>query len=248
MPKRSEFVIGQEFKSYKVIELPFIDKGVRKIRVQCKCGSIRKVYCNAVKTLKNCRRCGSSVNRAFKIGDEINNFVILGYETYKIGSKYHSRYKIQCKCGSEPYSLKSIDINQAKKCMICSYSIHGTDHFAYQGTKNVPKTYFSRVYNGAIRRNLEFSITIDDAQKQFDKQNGICTLSKIPIKIGNQKIETTASLDRIDNNKGYTVDNIQWIHKDINWMKQDFNEQYFKETCTNVHYSSNNNEKLDYCI
>ena len=37
----------------------------------------------------------------------------------------------------------------------------------------------------------------------------------------------TASLDRIDSSKGYTEDNIQWVHKDVNQMKMDLPEQRF---------------------
>ncbi len=41
----------------------------------------------------------------------------------------------------------------------------------------------------------------------------------------------TASLDRIDSTKGYTLDNIQWIHKDLNKMKMNFANDYFIKTC-----------------
>ena len=37
----------------------------------------------------------------------------------------------------------------------------------------------------------------------------------------------TASLDRIDSKKGYTIDNIQWVHKDVNKMKMDLQEEDF---------------------
>ena len=44
----------------------------------------------------------------------------------------------------------------------------------------------------------------------------------------------TASLDRIDSTKGYSKDNIQWVHKDINCMKMDFSQQYFIDLCVKV--------------
>ena len=47
-------------------------------------------------------------------------------------------------------------------------------------------------------------------------------------------IRKTASLDRIDSNKGYTKDNVQFVHKDINWMKQDFEQNKFIEYCKKV--------------
>lgn len=42
-----------------------------------------------------------------------------------------------------------------------------------------------------------------------------------------KKVMQTASLDRIDSLKGYTIDNVQWIHKHINYMKIDLTEQEF---------------------
>jgi len=44
----------------------------------------------------------------------------------------------------------------------------------------------------------------------------------------------SASLDRIDNDKGYTLDNVQWLHKDINWMKGRFDQQRFITLCRAV--------------
>ena len=40
-----------------------------------------------------------------------------------------------------------------------------------------------------------------------------------------------ASLDRIDSSKGYVKDNIQWVHKDVQIMKNKFSEDYFKQIC-----------------
>lgn len=44
----------------------------------------------------------------------------------------------------------------------------------------------------------------------------------------------TASLDRINSNLGYEPNNVQWVHKDINKMKLDYNQQYFINMCTYV--------------
>ena len=44
----------------------------------------------------------------------------------------------------------------------------------------------------------------------------------------------TASLDRIDNTKGYTQDNVQWVHKDINRIKSDLSQEYFLTLCKTV--------------
>mgnify|MGYP007044016634 CR=1 FL=1 len=64
-------------------------------------------------------------------------------------------------------------------------------------------------------------------------------MSGLPILIAKTNKErklgiNTASLDRIDSSKGYIEGNVQWVHKDINWMKQDFNEEYFIFLCSEI--------------
>ena len=44
----------------------------------------------------------------------------------------------------------------------------------------------------------------------------------------------TASLDRIDSCKGYTIDNVQWVHKWINVMKSDHSQDEFIALCRAV--------------
>jgi len=43
-----------------------------------------------------------------------------------------------------------------------------------------------------------------------------------------------ASLDRIDNSKGYHLNNVQWVHKDVNRMKWIFEQDYFIKLCNKV--------------
>jgi hypothetical protein len=62
------------------------------------------------------------------------------------------------------------------------------------------------------------------------KQERICALTGLPIKLGTVN-EISASLDRIDSTRGYTLDNVQWVHKDINRMKGDLTPERFLELC-----------------
>lgn len=41
----------------------------------------------------------------------------------------------------------------------------------------------------------------------------------------------TASLDRIDSSGSYRIGNVQWVHKDVNRMKNDFDQDYFVKMC-----------------
>lgn len=48
------------------------------------------------------------------------------------------------------------------------------------------------------------------------------------------KEEITASIDRIDNSKGYVEGNVQWVHKEINKMKFTKSDIDFVHFCTLV--------------
>lgn len=55
------------------------------------------------------------------------------------------------------------------------------------------------------------------------------------LKVGcSSETATTASLDRIDSSFGYILNNVQWVHKDVQRMKSDFSEAHFVETCRKI--------------
>ena len=71
---------------------------------------------------------------------------------------------------------------------------------------------------------------------KFIEQNRMFALTGIPIYFQARKDlrNATASLDRIDSSKGYIEGNVQWVHKKINYMKQQFNQTEFIEWCKKV--------------
>jgi len=96
-----------------------------------------------------------------------------------------------------------------------------------------------RIQDGAKRRNLMFAITKEYAWLLFQQQKGICALSgrilQFAITESNiNKHTQTASLDRIDSSKGYVEGNVQWIHKDVQKMKMDFQQDEFIRLCTSI--------------
>ncbi len=106
----------------------------------------------------------------------------------------------------------------------------------WKGYGDLSGDHWRRIQQGASSRNLELHITIEDAWNVYLQQNGKCAISGVDITLRGQEIgisskqvheKTTASLDRIDSSKGYTIDNIQWIHKDLNQMKSDRSMETF---------------------
>jgi hypothetical protein len=107
--------------------------------------------------------------------------------------------------------------------------------YKWKGYEELSGTRWSSYQKGAEIRGLVFEVTIEYAWNLFIEQERKCALSGLPIyfdmdlgnlcKYGYQG--GTASLDRIDSSKGYIVGNLQWIHKDINKMKMDLQEEDF---------------------
>lgn len=81
---------------------------------------------------------------------------------------------------------------------------------------------YSSAKNGAPSRNKEFSLSYEDVLKLVKK--GSCAMSGIPFDMNERpfrgrEIPWRASLDRIDNNIGYTAENIQVVCKIYNTAK-----------------------------
>lgn len=100
-------------------------------------------------------------------------------------------------------------------------------------------SYFKDIISNAIRRGRNIYLTIEDIQKIYCSQGGICALSGVPIVFASNHLEyrqrkQTASVDRINNFKDYTIDNIQIVHKNINLSRKDLTIERYKELCKQV--------------
>jgi hypothetical protein len=117
----------------------------------------------------------------------------------------------------------------------------GNKSIKWTGYEDIPGTYWRQIIDNARSRDTPITITIEQAWEVFVRQNGKCTLSGLPLTFHStsedgryRSTHGTASIDRIDNSKGYDLGNIQWVHKDINIMKKDHSQEYFIELCKKV--------------
>ena len=143
-------------------------------------------------------------------------------------------YIVNCpKCGKEYRKQKHQCLSQ-QRCRQCYLS----ETIKHKDCGSIPGWYFNRVELACKRVGRTLSVTIQYLDKLFKKQNGKCALSGMDLAftfgswnamIANQ---TTASLDRIDSSKGYIKGNLQWIHKEVNNIKQDKEQARFIELCT----------------
>jgi hypothetical protein len=154
----------------------------------------------------------------------------------------------QCECGEVKQVYSShLTRGYSKSCLKCSSQKLTNNKVSCVG--EIPESFWKEFIRHASgeksresRRKLKFNITLEDAWTLYQKQNGKCALSDIPIgfcvecsldKDGYKKHwKHTASLDRIDSSKNYDIENVQWVHKDINRMKNIYDQTYFIKICT----------------
>lgn len=137
----------------------------------------------------------------------------------------------QCDCGNEvEVQRQALRHHKSTKCIKCATK-------TIKVYENIPLSYFHTLVRRSKNKNIEFTLTIQAINDLYIKQNGKCALSGVSVGffVGEGKYKSlrnhTASLDRIDSSRGYVYGNVQWVHGDINLMKNIFIQEHFVTMC-----------------
>lgn len=98
--------------------------------------------------------------------------------------------------------------------------------------KENPFKYYLR--NCRRRTQHEFNLTLDYLEVLWGNQNGTCPYSGVKLILNTHQkrcmdIRYSASLDRVDSSKGYTMDNVQFVSTAINYMKNNMSHDALME-------------------
>lgn len=178
-------------------------------------------------------------------GQSINDWVVVGSMLVK-GKR--AKVLCRCKCGKEQLVIcDRLETSAAKGCRNC-YPINGSQSPLFGGVGEISLTYLKKIVEGASERNIPVSISAKELWELYLSQNKKCALTGLDIDFGKHthlrrtKLQSqTASLDRIDSSRGYTIDNVQWVHKHVNIMKNRYDVEYFKQICRLVVENANKN-------
>jgi hypothetical protein len=172
-------------------------------------------------------------------GKKFNKLTALTFS--HLNKSRHAVWICKCECGNETTAQSRFLINGAKKSCGCIRNEVGSHTSSWKGYGGLSKTRFSKIIVDAKNRNIDFNLSIEFLWDLFQKQNGKCVISGEPICFPNKVHESdgTASLDRIDSNKDYSEDNVQWVHKDINVMKWNLSQDKFFDWIKKIHTYKN---------
>lgn len=133
--------------------------------------------------------------------------------TGRVSRKRH--WRCVCACGLIRDVSRSQLLNGGStQCVMCRDGVRRKGDYGL----------YARAKRGAKTRSIPWRITMQQFLDQFAKQGGKCALTGVELQWPKGALEAnlgrhTASLDRIDSSRGYTADNIQWVHKFVNMLK-----------------------------
>ena len=164
-------------------------------------------------------------------GTEYGNWTLTSNKVYR---KNRAAYwEVKCKCGLEGQRMAAQLVNGTSyRCKSCSKA---------RWSGHIPSSYYSKLKQRSKNKEFKYNLTVNYLNELFDEQNEKCALSGEDIffhQSYNTSHPQTASLDRIDNEKGYIKGNVQWVHKDVNFMKGMLNEDRFIKLCKKISENS----------
>jgi hypothetical protein len=210
-----------------------------------KCGQIKPLNeFNKNKTKKNgvsslCKLCHSEYRKKHYLGNKdkvlkqvaeynlknpqlktkINENKLFNRINKKAGRIY------ECKCDECDNIIfvtkKDIEENNIKYCSKeCKKKQNKSDYYHY----------LKQIEKRAIKINKEFNLDENFIKELLEvKQKNRCNYSNIEIRIydknAKKSLNNSASLDRIDSQKGYTKDNVHWVCLGINYMKLNYSDE-----------------------
>lgn len=173
--------------------------------------------------------------RADLTGMRFGHWTVLSLHSRKRNGSL--RWVVCCDCGNEDSKSYTDLMHGRSKSCGCMKIHQGLRSTQWKGCKcgAVSGDRMTSIRNSAAGKGKRQALAYDlDAEYVCGLFDGTCALSGLPIRIGRHSRDNTASLDRIDSSKGYIRGNVQWLHKDVNWMKNTLDQQRFVELCKAV--------------
>lgn len=218
---RSIFKITREFKiGKKVARQILIDQGVEP-----------------KKLIK-----GSYNKGQINIGDKFCRWTVIGESVNE-----QDRYLIPCQCECGEFGLVRESFLLSGKSLGCRKCINKVNYPTFRKSRNNPDinlkglspSWISSICNNlkrGIYRTLTSEINSFDLLAQLEKQNFKCAYTGEELYVlGLSMNKSNASIDRIDSSKNYTIDNIQWVLKSVNRMKNIYSDEEFLNTCFKIY-------------
>lgn len=116
---------------------------------------------------------------------------------------------------------------------------------SYRPVTKLKQNRWTAMATGSRRRDVNSELTKEILAQLFEYQQGKCALTGFDLELGigtgqiySDNHLKTASVDRIDSSKGYTLDNVRLVCRQANMMKSILTDEQLVIWCeaiTNLH-------------
>ncbi|HUU87312.1 MAG TPA: hypothetical protein VMX17_06125 [Candidatus Glassbacteria bacterium] len=233
---------GQKYGSLlilKILDKKYIEPSGKKRNIclaKCDCGNEFETQTSYVarrfaKGKARCNECANAARTVVKLNEVFGKLKVIGF-TLK---KNRKKAVCKCECGGTITARPEL-------------LVKGTTHHCgcikrgkWEG--KISKTLLNKIKHNAKKRGLDFKIDLQYLWNVYEKQKGKCAFTDVPISFSETTAgKRTASVDRINNKLGYITGNIQWVHKDINLMRNHLTINEFISLCKLVAKKAKENE------
>lgn len=150
---------------------------------------------------------------------------------HRVLGRNSTHYLCRCSCGKEQ-EIKAVNlVNGKTKCCGKKGCKVGSKRTPCIG--DLSGSIWCHLKRSGEIRNIKVEISQQDAWDLFIKQNRRCALTDEPLTLGLGR-QGNASLDRIDSNLPYVLNNVQWVTKQVNMMKRSLSQKDFIEVCKRI--------------
>lgn len=199
-------------------------------------------YCKARhRHATRCKECLHLINHYSK---GYKNFYIPPFKDNKLYCTGCNKYK-----SIEEFGNKQSAKNRNCKNNFCKECQNTWINEYYKKLNNNPEKALDKIFKirlaaakkRADKKKLDFDIDLDYMYYLWNKQKGLCNISKLPMSFlfRNDKNKYVVSVDRIDSSKGYTKDNVQLVCNIFNKMKLDLSMTEFTTFCKIIYDEQN---------
>lgn len=235
-------IVGKRFGKLVVIDLDHYDskRHVNFYKCQCDCGNIaissRYNLLKGISTTCGCSRTLDDINDI--VGNTYNYLTVISFDHRKNDSGLY--YKCKCKCGKEVVVYRQALLSGNTQSCGCK---HKEDMSIMASTHRMSNTKFYKIYRGMLTRctnpntpsyenygarNIKICDRWLESFENFKEDMYKSYLEHVSI-YG----EKNTTIDRIDVNKDYCLENCRWAT-----IKEQNNNR------RNTYYVLYNNEKL----
>lgn len=236
-------ITGQRFG--KLVAIKFVEytrNKQQKWLFRCECGEDTIILKSSVCKPGGTRSCGCLSKKHFKdlTGKTVNGNTFIRL----VDKNRHNcwRYEIQCHCG-KLFISEGNDVNSGKiKSCGCRWNSTWVENANYE--LSILNQAYTQLVGRAPKRKIACSLTKEQHHKLVLDNCYYCGVPPNQTKTLNKRKLLCHGIDRVDNDKGYHIDNCVTACRDCNQAKHTMKVEYFKEWIERMFMQKENNKGL----